>query len=289
MDAPTGPTVSEVENVLADADLVVVENLLSLPFNPAAADVVGRVLIGRPAIVHHHDLPWQRSRFSASPPPPDDPNWTHVTINRLSENQLRQRGISATTLYNAFDTYRPILDRNSVATLLPISLDPSRPVLLQPTRAIARKNVPVGLALAEALGATFWLLGPAEEGYGPELAEVLGRARVPVVHQGVDDVAIAYAAADAVAFPSSWEGFGNPVIESAVFHRPLAVGDYPVARELAAFGFRWFSPTDAGPLAAFLDQPDQELLDHNAAIARRHFSLADLPDRLARLLQRWGL
>jgi glycosyltransferase involved in cell wall biosynthesis len=289
MDAPTGPTVSEVENVLADADLVVVENLLSLPFNPAAADVVGRVLIGRPAIVHHHDLPWQRSRFSASPPPPDDPHWTHVTINRLSENQLRQRGISATTLYNAFDTYRPILDRNSVATLLPISLDPSRPVLLQPTRAIARKNVPVGLALAEALGATFWLLGPAEEGYGPELAEVLGRARVPVVHQGVDDVAIAYAAADAVAFPSSWEGFGNPVIESAVFHRPLAVGDYPVARELAAFGFRWFSPTDAGPLAAFLDQPDQELLDHNAAIARRHFSLADLPDRLARLLQRWGL
>lgn len=284
MDAPIGLETAQVEAALADADLVVVENLLSLPFNRAAADVVTRVLMGRPAILHHHDLPWQRTRFTTSPPPPDDPNWAHVTINRLSEIELRHRGIEATTIYNAFATDRPLPD----GRFLPVDLDPSRPVVLQPTRAIARKNVPAGLALAESLDATYWLLGPAEEGYGPELAEVLGRARVPVVHQPVDDVAVAYAAADVVAFPSSWEGFGNPVIESAVFRRPLAIGDYPVARELAAFGFRWFSPSDPGPLAAFVAAPDQELLDHNAAIARRHFSLTDLPDRLARLLQRWG-
>ena len=53
-----------------DADLVVVENLCSLPLNPAAADAVAAALAGRPAILRHHDLPWQRDRFAGSRPHP---------------------------------------------------------------------------------------------------------------------------------------------------------------------------------------------------------------------------
>ena len=36
-DAPTGPPLSDVEDALADADLVVVENLCTIPLNLAAA------------------------------------------------------------------------------------------------------------------------------------------------------------------------------------------------------------------------------------------------------------
>ncbi len=115
--------------------------------------------------------------------------------------------------------------------------------MLQPTRALARKNVAGAIALAEAVGGTYWLLGPAEDGYGPELERLVARARCPVVlgpPAAGCTVADAYAACDVVVLPSTWEGFGNPSVESATHRRPLAIGSYPVAAELAAFGFRWF-------------------------------------------------
>ncbi|MDP9075120.1 MAG: hypothetical protein M3N98_13350, partial [Actinomycetota bacterium] len=46
---------ARLEAALADADLVVVENLLSLPLNPAAADAVAWLLRGRRAVIRHHD------------------------------------------------------------------------------------------------------------------------------------------------------------------------------------------------------------------------------------------
>ncbi len=89
----------------------------------------------------------------------------------------------------------------------------------------------------------------------------------------------AYAAADVVVFPSTWEGFGNPVIESVVARRPLAVHRYPVLDEILA-GLGVFSVDDAGEVAAWLRAPDRALLDANRDVARRDFSLADLPGRL---------
>ena len=292
IDAPEAPAADEIADALAGADLVVVENLCSLPLNVAAAAGVARVLRGRRAVLHHHDLPWERPRFAGSPPPPDDPHWLHVTINELSRRQLADRGIGASVVMNTFDTNAPAGDRETTRRKLGISAN--QRLLLQPTRAIARKNVAGGLALAAGIGASYWLLGPAEDGYGPELERILAAAATPVIHgHGPDDagaeVRDAYAGCDAVSLPSLWEGFGNPAIESAVHHRPLGIGPYPVAAELRAFGFRWFGSDDPGALSAWLDAPDPGLLAHNHEVARRHFSLAELPDRLARLFAgaRW--
>jgi glycosyltransferase involved in cell wall biosynthesis len=161
-------------------------------------------------------------------------------------------------------------------------------LVLQPTRAIPRKNVAGGIALSESLGATYWLLGPAEDGFAPEAARLLDASHAPVIF-GRNELSgtqahDAYAACDVVALPSTWEGFGNPTIESAIHRRPLAIGPYPVAAELAAFGFRWFPVSRPAPLDAWLNAPDPSLLSHNAAVAHTHFSLRDLPQRIARAL-----
>jgi mannosylglucosylglycerate synthase len=290
MDAAEPPTGSEVESALADADIVIVENLCSLPLNPGAAAVVAAACAGRPTVLHHHDLPWQRPHLAHFPPPPDDGAWTHVTINELSRRELASHAIAATTIYNAFDPNPAAGDRDGVRAALDVG--DGVPLLLQPTRALARKNVAGAIALTEALGAleaVYWLLGPAEDGYGPELARLVAEARCRVLSgppPGGCSIADAYAACDAVLLPSLWEGFGNPSVESATYRRPLAIGPYPVAAELAAFGFEWFDAADSGPLARWLANPEERLLVRNHDVATQHFNLADLPARLSRVLGR---
>lgn len=277
------PSSTEVDGALADADLVVVENLCSIPLNLPAARLVAEALRGRPAILHHHDPPWQRAEWAhVSELPPDDPAWRHVVINELTRAQLTARGITATTIYNAFDTRAAPGDRAGTRKLLGVA---ERELLVaHPVRAIARKGIPEAIALCEALGATYWLLGDAELGYGPTLDELLAAARCRVVHQPMPHGPDLYAAPDAIAFPSHWEGFGNPPVEAAIHRRPAAVGDYPVGRELRALGLRWFDAAAPEDLAAFLAAPDPELLEHNRRVADEHFSLERLSRQLAALL-----
>jgi mannosylglucosylglycerate synthase len=285
IDAPMPPTRRELDEALAPADLVVIENLCSLPLNPPAAAVAAAVCAGRPAVLHHHDLPWQRPHLTHMPPPPDDPSWLHVTINQQSRHELAARGITATTIYNSFDPNPPEADRAAARAALGVAAQTR--LVLQPTRALERKNIAGGIRLAAAVGGTYWLLGPAEDGYGPELDRQVADAPCPVLlGPGAAGLSIteAYAACDVVVLPSTWEGFGNPSLESATHRRPLAIGPYPVARELAAFGFRWFDSAVADPLNEWLAHPDATLLEHNHQVAATSFNVADLPSRLAQLL-----
>jgi mannosylglucosylglycerate synthase len=286
IDALRPPSQARLAAALGDVGLVVVDNVCSLPMNPAVGEAVAQYLAGRPAVLRHHDLPWEREQYAGFTSwPPDDPQWRHVTINEPARRALAERrGIAATTVYHGFDE-RPVPWRRTQIRAA-LGVPDRRTLVLQPTRAIPRKNVDAGLALAGALDATFWLTGPAEDGYAAELDRLISAAGVPVLRgmpPGVS-MAAAYAACDVVVLPSTWEGFGLPLIESAFHRRPIAVGEFPVARELAAFGFRWFSPADPEPLRHWSAAPDRALLDHNEATARRHFGLDALVRRLDLLL-----
>jgi glycosyltransferase involved in cell wall biosynthesis len=283
MSAPSPTPRAELDDALAGADLVVAENICSLPLNAAVTDAVAAALRGRPAVLRHHDLPWERPALGRLEPPPDDPAWQHVCITNVARRALADRGVEATTLYNRFEPGPLPGDREATRSLLGVGL--GEILVLQPTRAIPRKNVPGGVALAEALGATYWLLGPAEDGYHGELGRVLRDARARVLHIGGVAIADAYAACDLVVLPSTWEGFGNPSVESAMHRRPLAIGAYPVAAELAAHGFRWFDAAVPEPVARYLAAPDVALVERNLDVARHHFSLADLPAQLAVLAE----
>lgn len=286
--ASTPPDDRKLGDALAEADLVVVENLCTIPLNLPAARAVARTLAGRPALLHHHDPAWQQGKYAAvTELPPVDAAWRHAVINALSRQQFAARGIDATLIYNGFDIDPPRGDRAATRQALGVSDDER--LLVHPVRAIPRKNVPAAIALTEALDATYWLVGAAEDGYEAELERVLEAARCRVIHQPspgtMDDV---YAASDAIVFPSTWEGFGNPPIEASLHHKAVAIGDYPVGRELRDLGFEWFDASCPSELGDFLRAPDRALLDRNRTIAARHFSYDHMAAQLAALLQDAG-
>ncbi len=279
------------EAAVSDADLVVAANLCSLPLNLTASAAAAQVLAGRRSVLHHHDLPWQRERFAhITELPPQDDAWRHVAVNRLTAEQMAKRGIEAKVVYNPFETSPPAGDRSRMRRSLGVEEDEL--LAVHPVRAIARKNIPAALAVCEALGAAYWLTGQAEEGYGPELNAVLGSASCRVLRRRVPVLADIYAAADLVVFTSTWEGFGNPPVEAAVWGLPAVVGSYPVADELSALGFRWFSPSEVDVLTRLLAEQDggelEGLLAHNRAVAERHLSMEEIGRQIADLLAEMG-
>ncbi len=285
--APEPPKSAELHAALADVDLVVVENLCTIPLNIGAARLTADCLRGRPTIMHHHDPPWQRDNFiHITEMPYKDDTWCHVTINHLTSQQMRQRGIEARCIYNGFPTATGGGDRQGVRQWLNVTDD----VLLigHPVRAIARKNIAQAISLCEDLGGVYWLWGDAEDNYRDELKRLLTEARCPIV-QGTPQAKVVdlYQASDAIVFPSTWEGFGNPPIEASIHRRLVAVGDYPVATELQELGFVWFPSDDAAPLAQALACAD-EVLEHNRAIAVKHFSLETMTTQIAALLEDFG-
>ncbi len=285
------PDLDELRAVLEGVDLVIVENLLTIPMNLEASRAVARVLRGRPVLLHHHDPPWQRERFAhITELPPTDPNWQHVTINRMTERELAARGIVATTILNGFAVPSALGDR--VSTRAKLGVDDDTVLVVHPVRAIARKNIPAALRLAETLAATYWLTGPAEEGYDDTLAQLVDQTTVRVIHRSVADVGVTipdlYAASDLVAFPSTWEGFGNPLIESALHFRPALVADYPVLAELRALGLEWIPIDDLNSIRDELQSPDLGRRRRNRAIAARDLSMEALQDRLQDLFDRAG-
>ncbi len=281
---------------LADADLVVVENICSLPVNERASRVAAEVLRTVPGrvLLHHHDLPWERPEFAAfTDLPPDLPGSVHVTISDHAWVELARRGIAAYTVRNAFDPTLPPGDR--AGTRRRFSIAAEDVVVLQPTRAIPRKEIGTGLQLGERLAAAlpertvrYWLTGPAEDGYGPDLERIVRAAQMPVVTGRAEHAVDAYAAADVVAMPSSWEGFGNPVAEAMLARRPVACAGYPVLTELLTLGLEVLPLSDVDRVARFIREPDTSLLERNREIVARELSVADLPARLAAVFAQVG-
>jgi glycosyltransferase involved in cell wall biosynthesis len=298
IDPPDGTAAApdELAAALAGADLVVVENLCSLPINPDASALAATMLDAHDGrvVFHHHDLPWQRAGLPTPPNvPPHRPDSLHVTINDHSRVQLENRGFAAVTLRNAFDLDPARGDRERTRT--EFGFAPDDVVLLQPTRAIPRKNIPAAIEFAAELARRepdralrLWITGPAEDGYDDVFARLVSESAVPVTVGRAASAPDAYAAADVILFPSTWEGFGNPVIESIAHRRPIAVGHYPVLDELRGFGVRLLSIDDAGEVQEWLRAPDPALLEANVERVRPYCSLPDLPRRVAEVFASTG-
>ena len=285
------PNPQDISSVLQNSDLVIVENLGTIPLNLEASLITLKVLSGRPAIMHHHDPPWQRVHFGhITDLPIDDSEWRHVVINDFTKNQMKERGITATRIYNPIDIEAPKGNRQETRKILGVK---TQDILCShPARAIRLKNIAEAISITEKLGGTYWLVGSAEENYENTMRQILKNAQCKVIPPSYSDKHISsnniYAASDIIVFPSHWESFGLPPLEAAVYGIPAIVGDYPVAEEIRKIGFSWFYPWETEKIIEFLQNPDKKLLEHNLQILKTHFSLDIIKQQIVTLLDEAG-
>ncbi|MFA5802026.1 MAG: glycosyltransferase family 4 protein [Thermoleophilia bacterium] len=301
-------------------DIIIAENVFSLPLNLPLTVVLCRYIEERgiSCIAVHHDFYWQNPSYSscyfkdilASHFPASMPQMMHVTINEKSREELYDRtGVAATCIRNCFDFNSPrCVDDFNSSLRADLGLKNGEVMFLQPTRAIERKGIGRSIQFVEDFAAAsgrparLVVTGSCEEDYNGEFGRMCRNSAVEVFHvpgwlgrtrnepgaRSCYDVRDAYACCEMVTFPSSREGFGNPVLESVVHRKLLLVADYPVLEELRKFGFQFLSlEGDAVERAIkLMEYPPlmQEMVDRNFEIGRKHFSLDNLREDMAELV-----
>ena len=256
-----------------DLRILVLENVLTIPMHVplgvALAHLVSETHI--PAIAHHHDFHWERTRFSVNAVndlldmafPPRDHDLQHVVINLAAqENLAHRRGLSSHLIPNVldFDTPPPPPDAYVADLRQDLGLQPDDVVILQPTRVVPRKGIEHAIQLVRALGdARFKLVVSHEAGdEGFEYRDMLAgyakqcgvdlrflATRVGEIRQlnaqgrKVYTLADLYQQADLVTYPSLYEGFGNAFLEAVYHRRPVLVNRYAIfGRDIEPKGFR---------------------------------------------------
>ncbi len=256
-----------------ELDILLIENALSIPmhipFGVAITEFLAETLT--PAIAHHHDFFWERTRFSVNAVndyldfafPPRNPNLQHVVINQAAQEELSWRkGVSSMLIPNVFDfeSPAPSTDDYSADVRRQIGLADDDIMILQPTRVVPRKGIEHAIKLVQMLKNPKYKLvishHAGDEGFEyrtmlKELATESGvdlrfiETRVGEYRQ-MDENGLKvytlwdlYPHADLVTYPSLYEGFGNAFLEAIYFRVPVIINRYAIfARDIEPKRFK---------------------------------------------------
>lgn len=250
-------------------DVALVHNIFTMPFDLEWTRQLNQLAAARPQILWInwvHDVAAVNPHYAATPWSEPVPHALHVAVSEAR----RQDYARATGLQNI----RVIpngLDLAHVLALPPrireLRLSQRGLVLFHPARLVRRKNIELGIHVTAALRSAgedaLYLISGAPDPHQPDgvayheeliaLAEKLGITENVrfLGEQGTlteAEIHALYTAADTLFFPSTGEGFGLPLIESAAHRLPVWCSDLPVHREVLGDA-AYFFPTNLPPEA----------------------------------------
>ncbi|MGB7342537.1 MAG: glycosyltransferase family 4 protein [Phototrophicaceae bacterium] len=319
---------AELENFVNHyaIDLIVPQNALTIPMNLALGlaimDLIKRTRIK--TLAHHHDFYWERERFINNGVqdvlndafPPDLQPIVHMVINKAMQQRLKAiKGIEALYLPNVFDFANPpsVPDDYAKSFREEIGLSDDDLIVLQPTRIVRRKGIELAIELMRQLDDERLVFvvtgyeGDERGGYGDWLKMQADRAGIRYKfigeyvgsergeHNGhkVYDLWDVYPHAHLITYPSIYEGFGNALIETVYFKKPLVVHTYPMyLSDIKPAGIRaaeFFYDITEETLAEtrrLIDDASYraEVVNHNYQVGLEHFSYTTLHDVLTTAL-----
>ncbi len=315
-------------------DFIIPQNVLTIPMHLPLGLAVTEFLAetGMPAIAHHHDFFWERTRFSVngvsdyldSAFPPSLNNIRSVVINRPAEEQIALRkGLASLLIPNVFDFDKPAPqpDEYSADVREEIGLKPDDIFILQPTRIVPRKGIEHAIKMVGMLKDPRYKLVISHDA-GDEGLDYLHMLNELAKEENVDVHFIAdrvsevrqrdslgrkmytlwdlYPHADFVTYPSTYEGFGNALLETVYFRKPMMVNRYSIyIQDIEPRGFR-FAEMDGIVTKKVVSHVQKiledshyrdEMVEHNYRVARRFYSYTVLRRSLRTLmtsLTGWG-
>ena len=307
-------------------DLIIVQNALTIPMNlPLGVCLTGLIAeLGINTIGHHHDFFWERQRYQTNAIldlldttfPAKLPTIQHVTINSIAQERLKaRRGIESVVIPNVHDfaTPPPGIDAYNRDFREAIGLEDGDLFVLQPTRVIQRKGIEMAIDLVHRLelpnahlfithrahdeGLSYWHWLKREAGVMRVdlrlIDHMIGTERSKIDGHKIYALWDAYPHADLVTYPSTYEGFGNALLEAVYFKRLTVVNRYPVYNaDIEPLGFEFIELDGFVDEAAvtrtreLLDDPAgvKAMADKNYAIAQDNFSLEVLARKLKEVL-----
>lgn len=304
-------------------DIIVPQNCLAIPMHVPLGIALTEFLseTRMPAIAHHHDFYWERTRFSVNciPEyldmsfPPKLGNMRDVVINQEAQEQLALRkGSASLVIPNVFDFENPPepVDDYASDVRVELGLNEDDFFILQPTRVVPRKGIEQAIKLVSLLKDPRCKLVISHEA-GDEGYEYLGMLEQLAKEEGVDMRIVAdrvgevrqrdsegrkvytlwdlYHHADFVTYPSTYEGFGNALLEAIYFRKPVLINRYSIfVRDIEPKGFRlltmdgFVTPTIARQVRQILTDSDlcEEVVNHNYEVARQFYSYSTIRSNL---------
>jgi glycosyltransferase involved in cell wall biosynthesis len=307
-------------------DVLIIENALSIPMHVPLGVALTEYLAETrtPAIAHHHDFYWERTRFAVNCVsdyldfafPPRE-HLQHVVINQDAQQELSWRkGASSTLVPNVLDFEHPPprMDAYAEDVRREIGLAPDDVMILQPTRVVPRKGIEHAIKLVQMLDDPRYKLVISHEA-GDEGFEYHHMLSELAAESGVDLRFVAtrigdyrqrdaqgqkmytlwdlYPHADLVTYPSLYEGFGNAFLEALYFRVPVLINRYAIfARDIEPRGFK--VPVMEGYVTRQILEEvrrliedkayRQEVGDYNYAVANRFYSYRVMRRSLRHLL-----
>jgi glycosyltransferase involved in cell wall biosynthesis len=308
-------------------DLLIVENALSIPMNIPLGLALTEFIAetGFYTIGHHHDFHWERERFLincindyilASFPPPL-PSIRHVVINSQADNELSyRRGLSPYIIPNVLNYKKsaPTIDEYSRNVRRDLGLNDDDIMFLQPTRIVARKGIEHAIEIVHRLQNQKIKLvichqsGDEGTAYLTRIKSYAKMLNVPLIikpeiignTRGITkngkkiytlwDI---YPHADFVTFPSTYEGFGNALLEAIYFKKPILVNRYTIyQRDIEPLGFdvvemnNYIDDTTIRQIQRLLNDPEakKNMVEKNHKIASQFFSFKVLEHMLKTML-----
>ena len=246
-------------------DLFIPQNVLAIPMHvPMGLAVTEMASKGLPMIAHHHDFYWERDRFlrgcaqhylDRSFPPKFTEKFQHVVINTQAKKSLMHRlGLQSTVIPNVFDFENPPENPDDYGNDFrdQFKIESDEILVLQPTRVVPRKGIELSIELCSRIQkisaqkiclVVSHLAGDEGMDYYYQLVDLSERLGVKVIWAGdrvgesrginssgekIYKLWDVYPHADFVTYPSLYEGFGNALLETFYFSKPVLVNRYPV-------------------------------------------------------------